>query len=327
MEHIEEVMRKFTLSANEKEGVCLGLEDLEKGVKECRLSLIGRVWGDRTANITGMRSFATNVWPQLKNVKITEIKVNMFQFIFESRKDIELVLSKRPWIYDGQPLVLLEWQADLEEKEQAFCRTLMWVQIWNLPLHWVTKEAGRKIGGIFAGVREVIIPQGGGKEGKHLKILAEVNLKEPLPRGSMVKSNGGTRWIEFKYEKCPDFCFCCGLIGHNERICNRKGVDVDRENQYGNWLRASFPRSPRKKGRNDGDQETSGNGRYRYQSSDGETGSLPYPLLTYTNEFHRGQGKPDIESNEKANWGTATRGAKEKSGMGCRRVRGLVRIW
>nr|XP_027101523.1 uncharacterized protein LOC113722408 [Coffea arabica] len=201
MEHIEEVMRKFTLSESEREGVCLGKEELEKGIKECRLSLIGRVWGKEQLTLL---------------------------FVFESRKDIELVLSKRPWIYDGQPLVLLEWQADLEEAESAFNRTLLWVQIWNLPLHWVTKEARRKIGEIFVGVREVIIPQGRGKESKHLKILAEMNFREPLPRGTVVKSNVGTRWIEFTYKKCPDFCFCCGRVGHNERICSRNGINIDR---------------------------------------------------------------------------------------------------
>ena len=43
MEHIEELLRKFTLSESEREGVCLGNEKLEKGIKECRLSLIGKV--------------------------------------------------------------------------------------------------------------------------------------------------------------------------------------------------------------------------------------------------------------------------------------------
>ena len=92
----------------------------------------------------------------------------MFQFMFESRKDIELVLSKRPWIYDGQPLVLLEWKAGLKEAKMAFSKTLVWVQIWNIHLYWAMKKARRKIGGIFTGVREVIIPQGEGKDGRHL---------------------------------------------------------------------------------------------------------------------------------------------------------------
>ena len=96
----------------------------------------------------------------------------------------------------------------------------------------------------------MIIPQGGGKEGKHLKILGEIDLSVPLPRGIMVKSNGMVRWIEFKYEKCPDFYFCYGMVGHSERNCGRKGLAKEREPQYGNWLRASYPRSPNRRSRN-----------------------------------------------------------------------------
>ena len=47
MEHIKKVLRKFTLSESEREGVCLGKEELEKGINECRLSLIGKVWGEK----------------------------------------------------------------------------------------------------------------------------------------------------------------------------------------------------------------------------------------------------------------------------------------
>ena len=43
MERIEEVLRKFPLSESEREGVCLENEKLEEGIKECKLSLIGKV--------------------------------------------------------------------------------------------------------------------------------------------------------------------------------------------------------------------------------------------------------------------------------------------
>ena len=88
-------------------------------------------------------------------------------------------MNRRPWIYDGQPLVLLRWELGLEENEEMLRKTLICVQIWNIPLHWATKEAGRKIGSIFQQVKEVIIPQNGGKEGKHLKVLVEIDLSTP----------------------------------------------------------------------------------------------------------------------------------------------------
>ena len=253
MDSIEEVLRKFKLSEEERDGVCLEEEEMAQGVRECELSLIGKVWGDKLANIGGIRSFVGVMWPQVRNLRVVEIGRNLFQFLFEKEKDMDLVLNKRPWIYDGQPLILLRWRAGLEEEGEALSKTLIWIQLWNIPIHWITKEVGRKVGSIFARVEDVIIPQGGGKDDKHLKILAEIDLTVPLPRGIMVKSNGMVKWIEFKYEKCPDFCFCCGRVGHNERSCGRKGLDKEREPQYGNWLRASYPRSPNRKSRNGND--------------------------------------------------------------------------
>lgn len=87
-------------------------------------------------------------------------------------------------------------------------------------------------------------------------------------------------------------------------------MNMDKENQYGNWLRASFPRSPRKKGSGDGDQEAPGKGGNGDQSSEGETGRQLYPLLTYTKEFHRGKGQSDTLFNEKENWGPTAREGK-----------------
>ena len=37
--------------------------------------------------------------------------------------------------------------------------------------------------------------------------------------GTMVKCNTNLKWIEFEYEKCPDFCFCYSMIDHNKRDC------------------------------------------------------------------------------------------------------------
>lgn len=57
-------------------------------------------------------------------------------------------------------------------------------------------------------------------------------------------------WVDFKYEQLPTFCFYYGLIGHQERACDRKMSD-SRENkvcedQYGGWVRASILRGGRK---------------------------------------------------------------------------------
>ena len=101
---------------------------------------------------------------------------------------------------------------------------MIWVKIWNLPIHWFTKEAGKKIGQVFSAVKEVVIPNTGSRDGRHMKILAEIDLTQPIVRGTMVDMNGMTKWIAFKYERCPDFYFNCGIIGHNEKNCKWKSL-------------------------------------------------------------------------------------------------------
>lgn len=61
----------------------------------------------------------------------------------------------------------------------------------------------------------------------------------------MSKNGGNCFLIDFKYEKLPNFCFLCGLIGHTDRLCYKhfKGVNEETERPYGDWLRATRRRS------------------------------------------------------------------------------------
>lgn len=36
----------------------------------------------------------------------------------------------------------------------------MWLQLWSLPVHWLTREVGRKIGLVIGKVEDVIISIG-----------------------------------------------------------------------------------------------------------------------------------------------------------------------
>ncbi|KAL3521886.1 hypothetical protein ACH5RR_014720 [Cinchona calisaya] len=58
-------------------------------------------------------------------------------------------------------------------------------------------------------------------------------------RGTKVKCNGTLRWVNFKYGRCPDFCYNCGIIGHSEKGCYSYGNNNQyaKDNQFGPWLR------------------------------------------------------------------------------------------
>nr|XP_027124002.1 uncharacterized protein LOC113740657 [Coffea arabica] len=184
-----------------------------------------------------------------KGLKVAELGPNVFQFTIPDLKDKERILEGGPWIIDNQILVIRRWEVGIEEDKDAFNLAPVWLQVWNLPIHCLSKAVGKKVGTIFNEVKDVLIPQTGGKEGKHMKLLVMIDIKQPLLRGTTVQIIGVNKWLAFKYEKCPNFCYSCGVIGHSEKNC-KSPVEVKKgqyQNQYGSWIRVFERRgSPQK---------------------------------------------------------------------------------
>ena len=78
----------------------------------------------------------------------------------------------------------------------------------------------------------------------------KIDVTKKLVKGKKVKIEGGEqRWISFRYERIPNFCYRCGLRSHDLRDCAEAS---DKENhteqttlQYGPWLRGKVSRRSR----------------------------------------------------------------------------------
>lgn len=71
-----------------------------------------------------------------------------------------------------------------------------------------------------------------------LRLKVEVDLNLSMRRGALLNlAELGKVWIQFQYEKLPNFCYICGKLGHVQAECDddeARGFD----NKYGPWLRA-----------------------------------------------------------------------------------------
>ena len=68
--------------------------------------------------------------------------------------------------------------------------------------------------------------------------------KKLVQRKKVAIEEDEKRWVIFKYERLPNFCYNCGLLSHNLRDCPAslhltKPVDP-KEYQYGPWLRGEI---------------------------------------------------------------------------------------
>lgn len=58
-----------------------------------------------------------------------------------------------------------------------------------------------------------------------MRIRVDLPINKPLRRGAnIVNLDGDKYWFTFKYERLPNFCFLCGILGHDEKRCS--GIQV-----------------------------------------------------------------------------------------------------
>ena len=96
-------------------------------------------------------------------------------------------------------------------------------------------------------VDKVDIGDKGLSMGCYLRIRVTLDITQPLSHGRIVRLGGSEpRWVEFKYERLPVFCYLCGKLDHNEKEClvwmRSEGPIRAEEKQYGPWLRATHDR-------------------------------------------------------------------------------------
>jgi hypothetical protein len=56
-----------------------------------------------------------------------------------------------------------------------------------------------------------------------------------------VGEEGRSKWCPFEYEFLPEFCYNCGIIGHDDKCCPVQ-IKKGEEKQFGSWLRAFIPK-------------------------------------------------------------------------------------
>lgn len=95
----------------------------------------------------------------------------------------------------------------------------------------------------------VVIPETSSKNGRHIKLLIELVLNKLLLKGTNLKFEGESTWIEFRYEQLSTFYVYRGMVGHGERFCLLKVTDAKnsnlKEGKFREWLKAGSVRTER----------------------------------------------------------------------------------
>lgn len=149
---------------------------------------------------------------------------NTYIFSFGHEADVRHVLDNRTWSINNQLLAMREWPPEIPFDELNFLSTPIWTQVHRLPPNQLNMLNAQIIGNFIGIFLEVDLAQ----EGcigipLFLRLRVSLDLSKPLPTDFQNKRlDGTTHWVSFRFEKLPDFCYSCEIIGYLKKNCHQK---------------------------------------------------------------------------------------------------------
>lgn len=198
------------------------------------MKLVGSALTNKTLNKWGVRNILKTVWGEFGDVKINWVQGNTFIIIVKDDEAVTCILNQMSWAIMSQNFSVKRRPRDLALEEIMLGMVPFWIQITGVPLHLSTKTNARKLANVVGEVLEIedlSLARG------FLWVRVSIDTTRPLISGCWLPWHGDKEsWIEFRYERFQDFCYCYGGIGYVIAECsfaetNNRGVTFDE------WIR------------------------------------------------------------------------------------------
>ncbi|KAH7838452.1 hypothetical protein Vadar_026558 [Vaccinium darrowii] len=244
-EEVVERLGNVHLSDDEDDEIVLDDGIVQEAVSTCRFSFLGKLLTAKRYNVQAMKESLRRAWGMPTSLRIVEVDANLYHFMFASEDQFNKVINGGPWNFDNHLLVLRAWEPGLVSKGITFNSVECWVQIWGLPVGFISSIIGETIGNKIGEVLAVDNKAIAADRGKFIRIRVRLSLDKPLKRGSNIVLGKGSRyWLDYKYERLNLVCFYCGLIGHEFNGCSSKTTDERAErarpNKFGEEIKAGI---------------------------------------------------------------------------------------
>ncbi|MBA0715330.1 hypothetical protein Golax_014233 [Gossypium laxum] len=218
------LIKRLTLTDAEGEEVSFGIKDEFSVQLGSENWAVGKLITDGAFNRDALVRVFKNVWYTGDEVTFIYLNSNTLLVKFGSKKDKKKIMDLEPWSFDKMLFVLKDYEPSFSPRDYDFSLVPFWIRFYNVPLGWVNRLAALMLGGAVGEPLRKVVKMG--------------SQKGPL-KVAMVK-----------YERLPNFCYGCELIGHSVEACKTVKLTEGMEEadlQFGEWLRVPLPKRPRQR--------------------------------------------------------------------------------
>jgi hypothetical protein len=98
---------------------------------------------------------------------------------------------------------------------------------------------GESLGNLLGEVESADLYEYPGKK-VIIKIRVAINVYQPIQPGILIGNHmDETHWIDYRYANMPQFCFKCGMLGHEKKLCMNEALPMEDQAYLGHWLRSN----------------------------------------------------------------------------------------
>ena len=193
------------------------LEVQPEAEEKVKLLLLDKILSTKTCSRLVVKDIISKVWNTINEVEVSVMDKNVFMFSFNHEVDMRRVWDRRPWSFKGDHVILKKYDPDLSFNEVDFSFSDYWIQILGLPLNRQHDSSLQKIETIIGSFVETDLSGSGGGGGCHfVRVRVGFEINRPLPTGfPLDQGKLPALWIPFKFERLGNFCYGCGILGHD----------------------------------------------------------------------------------------------------------------
>lgn len=181
-----------------------------------------------------------NAWASAHGVTFKPMGENLFLVQFMCVGDWNRVMGGGPWLFRKSAVVIEEYDGFTNVQDYKLDRIPVWARVSGVPDGLMKrKDMAEKIAAkVGKAPLKVIVNEGRINPAKYLRCRVFIELDTPLVRFVPITLKERKKY-PVEYEKLPDFCDYCGLVGHVVTECG-DGLHKPEECEWGDWLLVNF---------------------------------------------------------------------------------------
>lgn len=192
--------------------------DVSDLIEQNKFTLIGRVTNPSIQKTRALVDFFLQQWQVVGRITGRDLGPSLFQFNFESEKDLQTILSRAPFHFKNWMFILQRWEPIVSETFPALIP--FWVRVHGIPLHYWKYETIDAIGAILGPIED--------REVDKARFRVQVNGLKPLimkldlqlPSRTVIE-------VEVEYEKLGKHCFFCKSLTREDSDKHRCPLSRD----------------------------------------------------------------------------------------------------